>query len=108
MRKFFHITFGILAIITILSTFYFISVGNTQGIGIALFEGLFFTVLHILSGENTDDVTWYKGFGVMLVACILLFIVVATSSCSANKYGCGRGAPKQTWNKMVKRINSPY
>jgi len=35
-------------------------------------------------------------------------LIAALSSCSGPKYGCGHGAPKQTWNKMVRRINSPY
>jgi len=28
------------------------------------------------------------------------------SSCGAPKYGCGRGAPRQSWEKMTRRINS--
>jgi len=34
---------------------------------------------------------------------LMMFIL---SSCGAPKYGCGRGAPKQSWNRMVQRINS--
>ena len=44
---------------------------------------------------------------------LVIMLVLATglllatlSSCSGSKYGCGHGAPKQTWNKMVRRINS--
>jgi len=43
---------------------------------------------------------------IMLSLVIGLIVCCILSSCSANKYGCGHGAPKQTWNKMVKRINS--
>ena len=39
---------------------------------------------------------------------IVLLTSFLISSCSGGKYGCGHGHPKQTWNKMVRRINSPY
>jgi hypothetical protein len=34
-------------------------------------------------------------------------VMVTLSSCSANRYGCGHGNPKMTWNRMVKSINRP-
>ena len=46
----------------------------------------------------------FKKVGVLIV----LVSLIALTSCSSSKYGCGRGAPRQTWNKMVNRINSPY
>lgn len=42
-----------------------------------------------------------------LTLSLIGLIVAVLSSCSANKYGCGRGNPKMTWNKMVRSINRP-
>ena len=33
-------------------------------------------------------------------------MLVYTFTSCAPKYGCGRGAPRQSWKKMVNRINS--
>ena len=47
-----------------------------------------------------------KFLAVVLTASIIAMLIYVCSSCSP-KYGCGNGAPKQSWNKMVRRINSP-
>lgn len=45
---------------------------------------------------------------------VITFIAVAivtgmvVSSCASNKYGCKSGAGRQSWNKMVRRINNGY
>ena len=36
-----------------------------------------------------------------------LLLVFMMSSCAGNKYGCGHGHPKQSWKKLVNRINKP-
>lgn len=41
----------------------------------------------------------------MLLVLIAITLLSLFSSC-APKYGCGHGAPKQSWDKMVRRINS--
>jgi len=33
--------------------------------------------------------------------------LITLTSCGGSKYGCGNGAPRQSWDKMVRRINSP-
>lgn len=43
-----------------------------------------------------------------LIFLVAVGIALSCCSCSSTKYGCGKGAPKQNWNKLVKRINSPY
>ena len=40
----------------------------------------------------------------LLSIAAILFLLCFTSC--APKYGCGHGAPKQSWGKMVRRINS--
>lgn len=35
---------------------------------------------------------------------LALFVL---TSCGGPKYGCGNGHPRENWNKMVRRINSP-
>ena len=42
----------------------------------------------------------------VVIAALVYMLSYAFTSC-APKYGCGNGAPRQSWNKMVKRINSP-
>jgi len=44
------------------------------------------------------------GLIIITLGSMVLFLM---SSCSGNKYGCGHGHPKQTWKKMVRKINSP-
>jgi hypothetical protein len=49
----------------------------------------------------------YSFIKIALVATTLGFLVMfILTSCGAPKYGCGRGAPRQSWEKMVRRINS--
>jgi hypothetical protein len=45
---------------------------------------------------------------IMMILMLGLLASMFLTSCSANKYGCGHGHPKQSWSKMVKRINSGY
>ena len=40
-----------------------------------------------------------------IIGGLLAMLIYTLTSC-APKYGCGHGAPKQSWNKMVRRINS--
>ena len=42
----------------------------------------------------------------VIIGGTVMFILITFTSCGAPKYGCGRGAPKQSWNRMVQRINS--
>ena len=44
---------------------------------------------------------------IMLLLAAGLIATLLLCSCSANKYGCGHGHPKETWSRMVRRINSP-
>jgi len=44
----------------------------------------------------------------VIVGMAICMIAYALTSCSSSKYGCGHGAPRQTWSNMVRRINSPY
>jgi hypothetical protein len=44
----------------------------------------------------------------MIAAGLICMLIYGLTSCSGPKYGCGHGHPKQTWNRMVNRINSPY
>lgn len=37
---------------------------------------------------------------------LIAMIIYAFTSCTP-KYGCGHGHPRQSWNRMVNRINSP-
>jgi hypothetical protein len=54
-------------------------------------------------------ISYVTAVRIIATAVVLTGLVIATlCSCSANKYGCGHGHPKQNWNKMVRRINSPY
>jgi len=40
-----------------------------------------------------------------LLSIAAILLLLCFTSC-APKYGCGNGAPRQSWNKMVRRINS--
>ena len=54
-------------------------------------------------------ISYVNAVRLIATAVVLLGLVIATlCSCSGPKYGCGHGHPKQTWNKMIRRINSPY
>jgi hypothetical protein len=51
--------------------------------------------------------TLEKFLGGVIIGGALMFILTSLTSCGGSKYGCGNGAPRQSWNKMVRRINSP-
>ena len=40
---------------------------------------------------------------IVTIGSLIMFVM---ASCTP-KYGCGNGHPKQSWNRMVQRINSP-
>lgn len=42
----------------------------------------------------------------VIIGGALMFLLSLLASCGAPKYGCGRGAPRQSWDRMVQRINS--
>ena len=42
---------------------------------------------------------------VVQITILLTFIIAFLTSCATSGYGC-KG--KESWNKMVRRINSPY
>lgn len=53
-------------------------------------------------------ISFVNAVKMLAIAVVLLGLVIATlCSCMKPKYGCGRGAPRQSWEKMVRRINSP-
>lgn len=41
-----------------------------------------------------------------LVSIAAILFLLCFASCSTPKYGCGNGHKKQSWNRMVNRINS--
>jgi hypothetical protein len=49
----------------------------------------------------------YTFIKIALIAITLGSLALFTlTSCGGSKYGCGHGAPRQSWNRMVNRINS--
>lgn len=58
--------------------------------------------------ENKMIIRGYAAIISLVIAFAVMFsILILLSSCSTNKYGCGHGNPKMTWNKMVRQINRP-
>ena len=47
-----------------------------------------------------------KTLATIVTVALIFMLIYGMTSCTP-KYGCGHGAPKQSWNKMVRRINSP-
>ncbi len=43
----------------------------------------------------------------MILGGLICIVLFAFTSCSSSKYGCGRGNPRMSWNKMVRSINRP-
>jgi hypothetical protein len=41
---------------------------------------------------------------ILMLLVLGLIAVMALTSC-APKYGCGHGHPRQSWDKLIKRIN---
>ena len=46
-----------------------------------------------------------KTLATIVTAALLFMLIYGMTSC-APKYGCGNGHKKESWNKMVRRINS--
>ena len=86
---------GIVALIMGHSHLYFLLMGVTA-IGACLF---------IM--QDNEHKTLTKKIALISCIAIAIMVIVSLSSCSSsrNGYGC-KG--KESWNKMVRRINSPY
>ena len=88
--------------------------GRVLAVGIEFF---FSTVLFIMIEPRPrktiaqikhDDKIKNQGLSILMMMLVAVIIVVFASSCSGPRYGCGHGHPKQSWNKMVNRINRGY
>jgi len=52
-------------------------------------------------------ISYVNAVKLIATAVVLTGLVIATlCSCRAPKFGCGTGAPRETWDKLVRRINS--
>lgn len=116
MKKFFYYSFGLLSVITGICFMYLFFKGQFNGTLLAVgIECCFSTILFIMLEPRPrktkvqierDDTIQFQGLGILIIITVVAVVIIGMSSC-APKYGCGHGAPKQTWNKMVRRINSP-
>jgi hypothetical protein len=46
-----------------------------------------------------------KFLAAVITTCTIAMLIYAFTSCTP-KYGCGNGHKKESWNRMVNRINS--
>lgn len=117
MKKFFYYLFGVFSVVTGISFLYMFFAGQYNSILVAAgFECCFSTIMFIMLEPRPrktveqirhDNRIKGQGLGLLLMLAIAVAIITIASSCSP-KYGCGHGAPKQSWNKMVNRINRGY
>jgi len=117
MRKISYVTYLVFGIISFLAMIQSVIKQDMKLFGIACFVTFFCLLIAFIAEPRTretdsdkkhDDKCQSWGLGMLMLITITALLAVFTTSCSANKYGCGHGAPKQNWNKMVRRINSPY
>lgn len=117
MKKFFCYGMGMISVITGICFLYMFFTGQYNSTLVLLgFECCISTVFFIMLEERPrkteaqirhDDRIKGQGLSLLLLIAIAAVVITFASSCSP-KYGCGHGAPKQSWNKMVNRINRGY
>lgn len=117
MKKFFHYSFGIISVVTGICFMYMFFKGQYNSKLVAAgIECCFSTILFIMLEPRPrktqaqirhDNNMNNQGLGLLIMMTLAVVVILFASSCSANKYGCGHGNPKMTWNKMVKSINRP-
>lgn len=115
MKKFFCLSFGIITVVTGLITLYLVFTGVYTGTTLAMGAYCITTgVMFIMFEERPrktetqikhDNNVTNQGLGILVVILASFMLLMFMSSCSTrNGYGC-KG--NQSWNKMVRRINSP-
>ena len=65
------------------------------------------SVFLVLDPDNKNQKRRATPLVILSTLAIAIMLIIGLSSCGGSKYGCGNGAPRQTWSKMVNRINSP-
>ena len=114
MQKASYYFFGLISVITGISSMYFFFTGqyNTNLVGL-IFECCISTVLFIMLEPRPrrtreeckyDDATKARGLGILIMIAIAAVMLMFLSSCSTSGYGCHGN---QSWKQMTKRINRP-
>ena len=66
-------------------------------------------MIDLRKNKTEEKIIIAKGYGAIFALIVVLLsilsLIILLSSCATDKYGCGHGAPKMKWNKMVKYIN---
>jgi hypothetical protein len=64
------------------------------------------SVFLVLDPDNNNQKKRATPLVILSTLAIAIMLIIGMSSCGPTKYGCGHGAPRQSWGKMVNRINS--
>jgi O-antigen/teichoic acid export membrane protein len=87
-------------------TFLFIGKQDVYMISMAI-TAVLASVFLVLDPDNNNQKRRATPLVILSTLAIVIMLLIGLSSCGGSKYGCGHGAPRQSWNKMVNRINSP-
>jgi hypothetical protein len=68
---------------------------------------MFLTVLFLLQDPDANPKAKSTGFGLLTTIAVMLVVLLIFSSCSTGRQGYGCKG-KESWKRMVERINKPY
>lgn len=121
-RAFYRVFYCITIVVGCITMYYFLSgkyltEDGFKAFALGVVETIVFGIFTIIAEPRPrktelqrkhDDKIKTRGLYCLLLVFGAVIVILFMSSCSGPKYGCGHGAPKQSWNKMVRRINNGY